>query len=178
LLNVSGATLARDRTDDVQPGTVVSFALLVPRDTVIYGAELFRERDHALFRARYLAAPLPHARLELSDVLLTEPLPETADSVRTVTPARTDLQLERGESVGIMAELHGVLVGEPYQVDVGFAMAQRPSGAARAFAWLGRQLGLVAESEPARVRWEDRAGEARAIQVNVVAPRAPGFYFL
>lgn len=150
----------------------VQLELLVPRDSLVYGAEV--HDGERLWLARYTLDPLPAAAVELSDLLLSEPSPDAGASPR----ARTDAELQAGERIGVYAEVHGIARGTEYEVMVGFAAAERPSALRRGVRWVGERLGLVAERSPVRVRWLDRAAAASSVELEVSAPPRPGLYYL
>lgn len=150
--------------------------LLVPRDTLVYGAELYDPGSRRLYRARYAVEPLTAGDLQLSDLLLTEPLPH--DSSAATPPALTDLRLPPDRELGVHAEVHGIRPGAEYEVAVAFARASRPSILARGVRWLGTQLGIARERVPARVAWLDRAGNTSTIAVNVTTPPQSGYWLL
>lgn len=155
----------------------ITLELVVPRDSVVYGAEVYEPAARVLQRARHFAAALPRGPLQLSDVLLTEPAPDSAGPAGQ-PPALTSLLLPSNGLVGVLVAVHGVQPGELMEVEVSFARADSPSLLARAVGWAGRQLGLARESRPPRVRWHEPAAGSGEVRVNVRVPARRGLYFV
>ena len=154
---------------------IVRLEVLVPRDSMVYSAEVFEPAARRLHLARYLMAPLPRAPVQLSDILLTRPLPDSA-SAETELPALTSLVIPADMLLGVRVALAGLSAGEPLQIEVSFDRADSPSALARVVSWTGRLLGIASESRPPRVRWQEASRADGALQVNVRAPRRLGLY--
>ena len=156
--------------------SLVTLELRVPRDSLIFSAEVFHPGSRELHFARYVLAPLVRAPLELSDILLTEVLPE-ADSTGAA-PALAGLLVPADSLVGIRVEVTGAGAADPLQVELSFAPAESPSLLARAAGWAGRQLGLAGGTAPPRVRWQTTGAASRVLHVNLGTPRRAGQYFV
>jgi len=151
--------------------------IAVPRDTLLVAAEVFDPASRTLQRLRQGLEPLPRGDVELSDILLTRPLPDSSDSEERA-PALTSLLLTPSRNVGVRVEMAGVQAGEQVAVEVSFVRADAPSLLARAIGWAGRRLGVTGDVSPPRVRWNSIAGEPAVLQVNLASPERPGSYFV
>lgn len=171
----AGEAIAARHTALDAGARTLTLELTVPRDSLVYGAEVHDSTRRRLHHARYTLEPLPTGDLQLSDLLLTTPLP--ADSAAPEPPALTDLRLPPGTPLAVHAEVHGIAEHEPYEVDVGFSRADRPSALARGLGWIGARLGLARERAPTRVRWIEHAAASR-IALDLPAPDRPGNYVL
>jgi len=153
----------------------VRLELRVPRDSMVYSAEIFEPARRQLQLARYLLEPLATAPVQLSDILLTRPQP---DSASDAAPALTSLLITGDTSLGVRVIVAGVEPGEAMDVEVSFARADQPSLLGRALGWTGRRLGLAGDASPPRVRWRTAAAEDRAVQINLRTPGRPGLYYV
>ncbi|NJD11195.1 MAG: hypothetical protein FIB01_12440 [Gemmatimonadetes bacterium] len=149
----------------------------VPRDSMVFGAEVFESRGRKLQRARYLLEPLEGGAVQLSDILLTRPVVDSSGGMTDFEPLTSSL-VPAVTPVGIRVAFTGVSPGEPTTVDVSYTRADAPSPLARAGGWLGRTLGITAGQAPARVRWRAAARADATLHVNLVTPARPGLYYV
>jgi hypothetical protein len=155
----------------------ITLELVVPRDSMVYGAEVFEPAARVLQQARHAIGSLPRGPLQLSDVLLTQPASDSAGAGGQ-PPALTSLLLPGSSLVGVVVAVQGVQTGELMEVEVSFPRADSPSLLAKAVGWAGRQLGLAGESRPTRVRWQEPGSGSGEVRVNVRAPARRGLYFV
>jgi hypothetical protein len=172
-----GGDVAGARLSVNGDSATVMLEVVVPRDSMAYSAEVFEPLPRTLHRARHLVGPLPAGPVQLSDVWLSRPLPDSSGR-ETSPPALTSLLVPAESRVGVRVAVTGVEAGELVQVEVSFARGDSPSLLARAAAWTGRRLGIASESRPPRVRWQEAMAADGAVRVNVRAPARPGLYYI
>lgn len=163
--------------------TVVRAESPVPAGTHIYQIELVDDSTDLAGWSRH-RIDVADGVLVLSDPLIARP---PADSV---TFARSDLRpwpsrvLAPDQKVFVYAQARGLLrVGGDARYAVEWWLERRERGSllGRAFRWVGRNLGLVEESSPVRLRWEAAEDERGPVAITFaldLAGARPGHYRL
>jgi hypothetical protein len=177
----SSATASVTRTGD--SASVALFAA-APAWALIYSAEILGDSLSPASRARYaIEAPVAAAGPMMSDLLITHPFPlgVSADSMNDprLRPY-TSLIFERGDTVGVYAEVYRLGGAASVDIQVSLESAGQPSLPGRLARWIGRSLGLIEPAEDPRVGWRGEATGARyVIALNVpLLERGDGLYDL
>jgi hypothetical protein len=164
-------------------GDTTRFTLTVraPPGQLVYSVEALDTAGDYAARARYaLPAFLPGDGPVVSDLLVARQFPAERLPGRRDDPllhALTELRVQRGDTVGIYAEVYRLTRSGPDAVRVELALepAQGP-GLLRQFArWLGRVAGVTQPSTDPRVAWSAEAEEGvhpLALNVPLVPDRA------
>lgn len=155
----------------------------VPSGTHVYQVELIDDSTDLAGWARY-QIDVPDGALALSDPLIARPPPDSApvtpDDLRP-WPSRV---LAPDQTVLVYARARGLRrMGGGARYAVEWWIERRESGSllGRAFRWVGRNLGLVEEAAPVRVRWEAAEEEAGLVPITFaldLAGAEPGLYRL
>lgn len=121
-----------------------------------YSLEVIDAETQRAWRARWsLDSAMVRSAPWLSDPLITKPFegdpPIMRGDARLVPHG--SLRFERGEVVGVYAEIADATEDETFDVELALHPVDRPSALARAVGWVGRTLGLSSERVPTRLRW-------------------------
>jgi hypothetical protein len=171
------AVRAEQRAATRRDGDSVHFSTLMraPPGLGYYSVEAFDTARGVAVRARYALAARVHGdALVVSDILVAYAVPHTAQPDRPDDPAlraRPSLQVARGDTVGLYAEVYRRPGAGALRVEVALEPAGEPHVLVQAARWIGRVVGGAAEPADPRVEWvSEEAGETLPIVLNLPLP--------
>ncbi|NIU75706.1 MAG: hypothetical protein GWN71_19670, partial [Gammaproteobacteria bacterium] len=147
--------------------TAVSGDVAVPPGAYVYRLELTDDSTGLAGLAQHRLTIEAVAGLTLADLAVAHPAadPESAEGRPPLAPT---LVLAPGQVVLVYTEvsgLHRTGARSRYAVEWWLEPLDRGSLLGRAARWLGRTLGVVAEAEPVRVRWEDGSEQGDPVPI-------------
>ena len=171
------AVRAEQRTATRRAGDSVTFSTVMraPPGLGVYSVEALDTARGVAVRARYaLEARIPGAGLVVSDILVAFPVPATAQPATPDDPAlrgRPSLQLGRGDTVGLYAEVYRRTAAGAVRVEVALEPAGAPHLLVQAARWIGRVVTGAPEPTDPRVEWTTgESGPTLPIVLNLPLP--------
>lgn len=159
-------------------GTRDVLVTVAPADSLLVSLEVLAERAYRAGRARYgLVIPRRAPGLiAASDLLLLrepEPLPDSLAAA--VAAARGSVRVRPGERLGVYWEIYGLESAPALPVSMSLRLLDQRAGWLRRLA---RRAGLVAQTAPIRLRWQEQptpephVSRSMTIQIPAVEPGA------
>ncbi|MEX1183818.1 MAG: hypothetical protein WEF86_11340 [Gemmatimonadota bacterium] len=132
--------------------------LRVPAGRIVYGVEALDTAALVGARARFALEGLPaQTGPVVSDLLICAPftgslLPNGSDD--PVLRAHTSLVVQRGDTLGVYAEVYGLSdAGAQLGIELALEPAGTPSAVGRLARWAGEALGVIGPASKPRVAW-------------------------
>ena len=170
-------------TGDTLP---ISLEIAVPREAVIYSAEVLEPDRGLAGRARFrLDRPVADRGLLLSDIVITDPFPPgrlpTSRHDAALVPKRS-LLMPAAQPFGVYAEVSlGEEGPDSVVVDLELIALDGKPALLRAARWIGQRLGLADRPVPRKLTWIAEVRTAAPTPVAVTVESAnlgPGRYIV